>query len=445
MFDSLWLALTLVVLGSPALLWLAGSPVFDKRSFVLALVAGGIVAVVPLVGLGEARLVWQVLFAQTLLFATYVSVSRMRQRKSAFLHAVMSVGSNGGWFLTMFVLATAYTHAQKTLHGFDLSLEFAGFLIAATAGILGGRLVGVQWMQWVEKRFAVKTDSVGSPALALLDRHTVPTLLYALVATVAACLLFRLAPARDVFIVTLLGFLQNGIYAFNTRLANRNHPGWPVVTGLLGGVIFIVHWTYLLGYSATGGMMPFALLLPYTVATVAGSNVGALFSMIFESWLGLNKPDAHVKEGKEYKNVSWHHSLLVAVALICAGYLLWSEPLLATLGLTAHAITLPFSFFDGTGYARTAAMVFGGLMFFANNITHTLSSRAGNRNHAPYHAATCVLHGLITFWMGAFVILNARFLDLIPVAALGSAAGQLYAQKFSMWMEKKLVSVMDVD
>lgn len=445
MFDSMWLVLVFLVLGSPALFWWAKNPMFDRRSFVLALGMGGIAACLPLVGFGEPHFVWPVLFAQTLLYTTYVSVSRMRQRKSAFLHAVMSVGSNGGWFLTMFVLATAYTHAQQTLHGSALSLEFAGFLVATIAGILGGRLVGVQWMQWVEKKYGVKTDSVGSPALARLDRYTVPTLLYALLGTVLVLWLFELVPLRDVLVVTVLGFLQNGIYAFNTRLANRNHPGWPVVTGLLGGIVFIVHWTYLLGYSAAGGIMPFALLLPYTVATVAGSNVGALFSMIFEGWFGLNKPDAHVKEGKAYAEVLWHRRLLIATAILCGVYLVWSEPILALVGVIAHDIVLPFSFFDGTAYARMAAMIFGGFVFFANNITHTLSSRAGNRNHAPYHAATCLLHGSVTFSMGAFVILNASFLDLIPIAALGSAAGQLYAQKFSMWMEKRLVSVMDVD
>jgi len=445
MFDIMWLVFVALVLGSPALLWLGKSSVFDKRSFLLALAAGGIAALLPLIGFGEPLPVWQVLFAQTLLFATYVSVSRMRQRKSAFLHAVMSVCSNGGWFVAMFVLATAYLHAQKTLHGSALSMEFIGFLAASVAGILGGRLVGVQWMQWVEKKYGVKTDSIASPALARLDRYTVPTLLYTLVGTVLVLWLFELVPLRDVLVVTVLGFLQNGIYAFNTRLANRNHPGWPVVTSLLGGVIFIVHWTYLLGYSASGGIMPFVLLMPYTVATVAGSNVGALFSMVFEGWFGLNKPDAHVKEGKAYTDVSWHKRLLLVTTVICGAYLLFSEPMLAVVGLTVHAITLPFSFFDGTAYARAAALVFGGIVFFANNVTHTLSSRAGNRNHASYHAATCLLHGFVTFSMGAFVILNASFLDLIPVAALGSAAGQLYAQKFSMWMEKRLVSVMDVD
>lgn len=445
MFDTTWLVLSLLVLGSPALLWFWGSPVFDKKSFVLALLAGGIAACLPLAGFGESRFVWPVLFAQTLLYTTYVSVSRMRQRKSAFLHAVMSACSNGGWFITMFVVANAYLHAQKTLQGSALTFEFIGFLAALVGGILGGRLVGVQWMQWVEKRFAVRTDSVGSPALARLDRYTVPTLLCALVGTVAVWTLFSLAPLRDVLIVTVLGFLQIGIHAFNTRLANRNHPGWPVVTGLVGGVIFVVHWTYLLGYSASGGIMPFALLVPYMVATVAGSNVGALFSMVFEGWFGLNKPDAHVKEKKAYADVSWHHRLLVVTALLCGAYLLFSEPMLAALGLVAHPITLPFSFFDGTAYARAAALAFGGFIFFVDSATHTLSSRAGNRSHAPYHAATCLLHGFVAFSLGAFVILNARFLDLIPVAALGSAAGQLYAQKFSMWMEKRLVSVMDVD
>ncbi len=155
MFDTIWLVPTFLILGSPALLWWARNPVFDTRGFCLALAAGGIAAFLPLFGFGDAHLVWQVLLAQTILFATYVSVSRMRQRKSKFLHAVAAVGSNGGWFITMFVLATAYTHAQKTLHGTALTDEFIGFLAASIAGILGGRLVGVQWMQWVEKKWAV--------------------------------------------------------------------------------------------------------------------------------------------------------------------------------------------------------------------------------------------------------------------------------------------------
>src|ERR1035437_6070408 len=111
MFDSMWLVLTALVLGSPALLWWARNPVFDKRSFRFAFVAGGIAAVVPLLGFGDPRLVWQILFAQTTMFVIYVSVSRTRQRQSTFLNAVLGIFSNGGWFLAIFVSATAFLHA----------------------------------------------------------------------------------------------------------------------------------------------------------------------------------------------------------------------------------------------------------------------------------------------------------------------------------------------
>ncbi len=446
MFDSIWLVFTFLVLGSPALLWWARSPTFDGQSFRFALAAGGIAAVLPLLGFGDQLLVWQILFAQTAMFVIYVSVSRTRQRQSPFLNAVLGIFSNGGWFLSMFVLANAYTHAQKTLHGTALSMQFIGFLAAMIGGILGGRLVGVQWMLWVEKKYAVRTDSVGSPGLVRLDRYTNSTLTYGLVISVAVILLLGLAPVRDVLIVVGIGLIQKIVYAINSRLVNRNHPGWPMVTGLLTSVVFIIQYAYLLGYSAAGGTMPLALLVPYTVATVAGGNIGVLFSMIFEKWLGLNSPDAHVKEGMNpFADVVWHRYFLAVAILICGIYLFASEPILAAIGVTAHDIVLPFWFFDGTSYARPAALLLGVVFFFSHEVTQTLSSRAGNRNHASYHAVTCLIFGVGTFWMGAFAILNAHFLDLIPVAAMSSVVGQLLAQKFSIWMEKRLVSVMDVD
>lgn len=139
-----------------------------------------------------------------------------------------------------------------------------------------------------------------------------------------------------------------------------------------------------------------------------------------------------------YNMVCWHRWLLVGVALLAIAYLSWSTEILALFGLAAHSINLPFA-----ELSRPVALLVGAATFFANTVTHTLSSRAGNRNHAGYHAVTCLIHGGTTFFMGAFVILNASFLDLIPVAALGSAAGQLFAQRASLSMEKRLESVMD--
>lgn len=437
MLALIWPLAGLLLVASPLILRTLEPSVFDARSLAIVLGAFALALLAPFFGLGDMATVSQVLLAQTVLFAAFVSVSRMRQRKSAFLHALASVASNGSWFLVMFVLAGAYVHAEQTLHGGALTREFAGLLVASVAGILAGRLVGVQWMQFVERRFSVRTDSVGSPTLAWLDARTVPALMGVLVAMVAAYYDYHFAPWRDVLIVTTLGFLQNGVYAMNTRLANRDHPGWPVVTGLLGGAIFVVHWTYLIGYSETGGLMPLTLLIPYTVATVAGSNVGAMVSMLHENLLGI-KADTHRTNSALYASVAWHRWLLVGVASLCVIYLSWSTEILLFFGLAAHAISVPFA-----ELGRPLALLFGAAMFFANNITHTLSSRAGNRNHAGYHAITCLIHGATTFFMGAFVILNAQFLDLIPVAALGSATGQLFAQRVSLWMEKRLESVMD--
>jgi hypothetical protein len=192
--------------------------------------------------------------------------------------------------------------------------------------------------------------------------------------------------------------------------------------------------------------MPLALLVPYTIATVVGANFGIVQSVVLEKMLKISV-DTHAKKGTDvpdYSKITWHRKVLLITAFVCGGYIVASEQILHALGLTAHAIMLPFTFFTVTGLERPAALFLGGFFFFANNITHTISSRAGNRNHAPYHAVTCVIHGLMVFGTGSFVILNPSFPDLIPVAAFGSALGQLFAQRFSMKMEAWLLSVMDV-
>ena len=94
-------------------------------------------------------------------------------------------------------------------------------------------------------------------------------------------------------------------------------------------------------------------------------------------------------------------------------------------------------------WARPATLLFGGLMFFIQNVTHTLSSRAGNRNHASYHAVTCVFHGVLYFLTGSFVILNANFMDLVPLAILALRQDSSL-RNVSLKVERHLMSVMDV-
>ncbi|MEK7178892.1 MAG: hypothetical protein AAB727_01400, partial [Patescibacteria group bacterium] len=80
---------------------------------------------------------FQFLFFQFLLFFAFVSVSRMRQRKSQFLHALMSIPSNGQWFITMWILSDVYLanqYAKGVLGGMSFSGEFPALLVAAIVG-----------------------------------------------------------------------------------------------------------------------------------------------------------------------------------------------------------------------------------------------------------------------------------------------------------------------
>jgi hypothetical protein len=442
MYVMIWPLLAALLAISPLLLLKLECGSFDARSSMITVVATMLALAMPSLGFGDEGVVWKFFLGQLMLFASFVAISRVRNRKSLFLTALAGVGSNGGWYLAMFVLAEGYL---LTRTGVTLDV-FVGLLTAAVCGTLVGRLVAVQWMMWVEKRWQVRTDSVGSAGLRNLDDQTMRGLLVALFGCLALYAAFGWASMRDVTVVMTLGVFQSAVYTVNARLANRDHPGWPVISGLVASVVFMVHWVFLIAYTQSGAFMPLSLLVPYTVATIIGANFGVVQAMLFEKKHGITV-DSHVKKGsgkKDYSDVTWHRKILFITSVICGAYLVASEQILSTLGLTAHAIVLPLTPFAGTGLERPAALFIGGLVFFASNITHTVSSRAGNRNHAPYHAVTCVIHGLMVFGTGSFVILNPSIPDLIPVAALGSALGQLFAQRFSMTMEAWLVTVMDV-
>lgn len=439
--NYLWLLIALAMVASPLILPLVSSGVFDRKSLTVTLIASAIVVLLPFTGFGDATTVWSLFLAQTLLGTAYVSVSRMRQRKTPFLHAVMSTFSNGSWFITMLLIAGAYQHAEHSLGGVALTAEFATFFVASVAGFMVGRLTGVQWMQWLEKRYGITIDSVDSRWLRRLDDATVPVLVLAIFACLEFYGIFEIAPMRDVCIVLLLGFVQASIYALNTRLANRNHPGWPTLTGILGGIVFVVHWTYLMGYTKAGGLMPLTLLVPYTIATVAGSNLGALVSMFYEKVLGLNV-NAPVKGAKEYADVKWHRYVLYATGGLCAAYIIFGTQILTFFGLSPHAIALPFSLSLAPEYERPLALLFAVGVYVINGATQALLSRAGNRNNVSFHAGMALVTGSVNFFISAFVILNARFLDLIPVVAFSSALGQFWGQKVSIVVERAIGSVM---
>jgi hypothetical protein len=431
------LIIVFVLLGaSPLIIAASTTGVFDSRSFLIIGIALVAVVLLPLFGKGDALVLWQYFLAQSLLFASYIFVSRVRQRKSLFLIAVASVASNAGWFAAMRVLATAYLSGGQKLS----DMNTGELLAMAVLGTVVGRLIAAQWTMWVEKRWHVGTDSVGSPTLRWLDAHTHYGISLLFFGGVIGYGAFGLISLHDLLIVSVLGFAQNAITTINSRFANRDHPGWPVVTGLAAGTLFVINWTFLIGHTDSGELMSPALLVPYTLATVAGGNCAAVASMRLEKKLDL-KVDSYVAGVTPYNDPTWHRFLLLGIAGLCGVYLTMNGYFAALFSLQLHSIVLPFPTM-GTEFGRGVSMVMAGVLFFLSNVTHTLSSRAGNRNSSTYHAVTCILDGMMTFWTGTFVILNARFLDIVPIAAFGTALGQLWAQRCSMGMERWLGSVM---
>ena len=142
--------------------------------------------------------------------------------------------------------------------------------------------------------------------------------------------------------------------------------------------------------------------------------------------------------------MKWHRYILFGTGGICALYILTSTQILAFFDLTPHAITLPFAIPLPLDYARPLALLAAVVVYVVNGATQTLLSRAGNRNSMSFHAVMATTAGTINFLLGAFVILNARFLDLIPVVAFSSTLGQFWGQKVSIAVERAVGSVMEI-
>jgi len=436
MNKTLWL-LALVIAESRLLLPVLKDGVFDRRN--LSITSAIVVAqfATPLLGFGDSSSVWKCFLAQVLLFSSFVYRSRIRQRRSFFLMVLANVVSTGGWFLTVQVLAATYLSPKQ---GIGTS-GCIGLLVAAISGALVGRLVGVKSVLWVENRWQIRLNSVGSATVRCLDSYTQLISGILLLGSISVCGTLKLVPIGDLLITTALGFTQNAVHTINERFG-RNHPGWPVLTGFLGGIVFMVNWSFMIGYTKSGGFVPLVLLVPYALAMVAGGNLSADLWMALERLLNLD-PDSDIVHGESHADLTWHKAVLVFTAASCAAYLATSGYILGFFGLTTHQIVLPFVKFAGVEFDRPASLLIAGLLFFARNIMRRLSNRAGKGNNWQYYAVTRLMHGLVIFGTGTFVVLNARFLDLVPAAAFGFSLGQLFVQRWSMRAKRLPGSVVE--
>ncbi len=82
-----------------------------------------------------------------------------------------------------------------------------------------------------------------------------------------------------------LAFVQNVSFSMVSRSRNFDHKGYHVACAVFSNGI----WYATAGFLIVRQGMPWALFLPYTVGTVAGSLTGSIISAHIEKWLGLKK------------------------------------------------------------------------------------------------------------------------------------------------------------
>ncbi len=391
----------------------------------------GIVAAAQLRDFEEAIVFFGAAVVQ---FASFIFVSRFRQRSSFFWHTISAIMSNGGWYVTMGLLSKSQAYWL--------------LFIPHIVGIVAGRTAGVVWAQYVEQRYELKAD-------ATLDGKLAPGKRLAYICqekmfwVLSAGLIFYLTYGyfgftadfyQSVLIVIGLGLLQNFSYALNTRASARGNNWYIATTGIFSGVTFYLSAIYLFSKG-----MPFALFIPYTLSTALGSATGAFFSMIIE-WIAKLKPDQHleVKKTKTKEEIRRERLPYGIVLVLVSVWILFQEPLFKFFGFSVSQLKFPISVVT-MEMPRTLIMLTASLIFFFDTALHTMNSRAGSRSHTGYHVATCIPKGLVDFSKISYIAQNSRIPDVLPIGILAGCLGSLYGKDVSEKIEKWLQARMDVE
>lgn len=374
-------------------------------------------------------------------FTAYVFVSRLRQRGSFFWHAMASIGSNGMWYITLHILngANAYW------------LLFIPYVI----GIIAGRLTGVNLAQLVESKYELKADATRDDRLQpgqRLDYIIKEPMFWVLAIGLLGYLIYSfLFLTVSVFnaIVTVigLGILQNFFYALSTRASARGNNWYIATTGLMSGLAFYFSALFLLSKQ-----MDFSLFVPYIIGTTLGSTIGAFISMIIE-WTMQLRPDEHLEASRgklesgsrKQEQSAWKKRLPYAVTLFLATiWVLFHEYFFAYMGHSATQLKFPVSAVT-VDLPRSIIMLAAAVVFMLDSALHTVTSRAGNRNHTGYHVASLVPKGFSDFFRISYLSLNTHIPDIVPIAILSGCLGSLCGKDIAERIEKWLQAKMDVE
>ncbi len=372
------------------------------------------------------------LTAATAQFASFVFVSRLRQRGSFFWHMVASLAANGTWYATM--------------HALDSAKAYWWLYLIYVVGIVVGRVAGAGWAQYIEQKFNLKSDATRDPRLAsgqrmkfIIKEWTFWVLAFALLVYFLYGFLFFEQPMfKALLIVMCLALLQNFAYALNTRAAQRGNNWIIATTGLLSGLTFYISSAYLFSKN-----MPLLLLIPYMLSTTLGSISGAALSMIIE-WAIKSSPDQHLNKSKETK--PWHDKLPYIIFLsLVASWLVFQKSIFGLFNIPLSKLAFPLPMLDTGSIPYTIVIISVSVLFFMDSILQTLMSRAGSRNHTGYHVATCIPKGLVDFARASYISLNPKILEIVPVAIFSGCLGSLFGKDISERIEKWLQARMDTE
>ncbi len=402
------------------------------------------VALALYLGISEASFDGSSVWAQLMMFvfalsmnASFIFVSRMRNRHSYTFLAGASFLSNATWY----VLMNHFYQEQG-----DLLL-----VVPFVLGMLMGRvLVGDLVFRFIEQRFDLKAnESLLSEAARahLAQDRAFGSRIGA--AAVGLCLTGALvvsgATSDPVLfwwtcLVALLGVVQNFIYTIASRLSNRNHGTMLVLGAVLSSGAFLLSFYVLIVQE-----LSWAYFLVYVVATTVGTLYGKTISVWLEQRLDI-KTDTKRTDGHDLSTTRVWVWALGAGAVWLAGV-----ELLRTLDLIrVSPVVLP-GFPVGLGDAEVVRVLLVLLIaatYFMQNVTFSVMRRAGNRNHVGYHSATIAVNGVFSAVLSAFWLVNltelVRIIDLVPILLIAVALGELFGARISSAIEKRLVAVMDV-
>lgn len=395
----------------------------------------GILASTQLRDFHEASLFLLAAIAQ---FMAFVFVSILRQKGSFFWHSVANFFSHGTWYMVMGILSASQTYWM--------------LFILYLAGIVGGRIAGVNWANFVVAKYNLKSDATRDPNIAPGQRLNYlkrePTLWFLIFGLIAYIIYGSLSfdPDLNKYLRWLIGLsiAQYFISAISSRAAQRGHNWFIAIASLFAGSIFVIQTVILFSKN-----MPIELFIPYVFASTLGSATGAFVSMIIEYKKKI-RPDEHIKKAGEQKQKAlpipeWKKRLPYAVILPLVIIWIFSTDIqikiLGLFGLTISELKFPISIVT-TPMPRIFILLTATVIFFLDNALHTVTSRAGNRNHTGYHVSSLIPKGFIDFFRVSYLSMNTHIPDIIPIsimsACLGTLCGKDVSERIELWLQARM-------